>query len=60
VSGRLSQQELELYRITDEVLHYIWDPIEVSEAANARDEYRSYLLRVFKMLIANKPDEDIV
>ena len=47
---KLDPQQMELYRATDEVLHYIWDPIGVSDAPNARDEYSSYLPQVFKML----------
>lgn len=47
---KLSSQELALYRVVDEVLHYIWDPIGVSGAPQARDEYHGYLLQVFGLL----------
>lgn len=57
---KLDPQQIELYRATDEVLHYIWDPIGVSDAPNARDEYYGYLPQVFKMLIDESPDEKIV
>lgn len=39
-----------LYRATDEVLHYVWDPIGVSDQPYARDEYQAYLPQVFGML----------
>ncbi len=47
---RDSLENTELYRRTDEVLHYVWDPIGISGDADARDEYYSYLPRVFSML----------
>ena len=34
----------------DEVLHYLWDPIGVSDAPEARDEYYGYSARAFEML----------
>lgn len=39
-----------LYRAVDEVLHYVWDPIGVSDVPQARDEYHGYLPQVFGML----------
>ena len=36
----------ELHRRTDEVLHYIWDPIGVSGVPTARDEYSGYVPRL--------------
>lgn len=54
----LTPREAELYKRCDEVLHYIWDPIGVSEAPGARDEYHSYLPRVFARVRENaKPQE---
>jgi len=55
----LSLKEKELYRRTDEILHYLWDPIGVSDAPQARDEYYSYLPRVFARLIENSKDHEI-
>lgn len=46
---QLSPFERELYQRVDEVLHYVWDPIGVSDAPEARDEYFSYLPIVFGM-----------
>jgi hypothetical protein len=56
---KLSPSDEELYRRTDEVLHYIWDPIGVAEAPTARDEYYSYLPKVFSLLKTNAGAEQI-
>lgn len=50
---------MKLYRQTDEVLHYMWDPIGVRGIAQARDEYSSYLPHVFSLLVGNKGPEKI-
>lgn len=47
---KLPDNELELYRRVDEVLHYVWDPIGVATIPEARDEYQGYLPDVFRML----------
>ncbi len=47
---KLSREDAELYRRCDEVLHYIWDPIGVAGEPAARDEYDSYLPRVFALV----------
>jgi hypothetical protein len=46
----MSTYEQELYRRTDEVLHYVWDPAGVSNSPVARDDYDGYLPAVFAML----------
>jgi hypothetical protein len=56
---KLTFKEKELYRQTDETLHYLWDPIGVKGVPQARDEYHSYLPRVFSMLIAGSKDNEI-
>lgn len=43
----------ELSRRVDEVLHYLWDPIGISDEPNARNEYASYLPSVLTLLLAN-------
>jgi hypothetical protein len=50
VGQELSKSQLALYRAVDEVLHYVWDPVGVSEFPEARDEYHAYLPQVFQML----------
>ena len=47
---RLSPANLKLYRVTDEVLHYLWDPIGVAGDPEARDEYNGYLGMVFRLV----------
>lgn len=47
---KLSRQDEELYRRTDEVLHYLWDPCGISGAPQARDEYYGYLPEIFNLL----------
>jgi hypothetical protein len=36
-----------------------WDPIGVSEIAEAQDEYDSYVSAIYKMLIARKPRHEV-
>jgi hypothetical protein len=50
MGSRLSKADEELYRRTDEVLHYVWDPIGVSDCTSARDEYGAYFPVVFSLL----------
>jgi hypothetical protein len=59
MGSKLPPLDEELYRRTDEVLHYVWDPIGVSTAPEARDEYHSYLPQVFGLLKANADAERI-
>jgi len=47
---KLSLREAELYKRSDEVLHYVWDPIGVAGVPAARDEYHSYLPQVFGLV----------
>lgn len=56
---RLSPFEKELYQRTDEVMHYVWDPIGMAGIPQARDEYDSYLPQVFAMLIERKDEGEI-
>jgi len=49
---QLPPRELELYRAIDEILWRDWDPIGVSEIADARDEYQGYLPEVFRLALA--------
>ena len=56
---KLSPSEMQLYHRVDEILHYIWDPIGISRYPEARDEYDSYLPKVFLMLKNTKDGKDI-
>ncbi|MBB1420186.1 hypothetical protein H5187_23545 [Pseudoalteromonas sp. SG44-1] len=56
MNNKLSTSEKGLYRRVDEILFYLWDPIGVCDIPMARDEYQSYLPKVFKLLL-NDPKE---
>jgi hypothetical protein len=56
---KLPPDQMELYRRVDEVLHYLWDPIGVSSAPEARDEYQSYLPHVFSLLTGGASTQQI-
>ena len=56
---QLSPEHKELYRRVDEVLHYLWDPIGVSDVPEARDEYHSYLPHIFSLLIRRVSAQEI-
>lgn len=45
-----SPKDKELLQRIDEVLYYRWDPLSVSDSPAARDEYESYVPRVFQLL----------
>ncbi len=51
---KLPPDQIELYKRIDDILFYEWDPIGVSEIEEARDEYHSYLPRVFKMALEHE------
>jgi len=59
MDSKLSPKDQALYNAVDEVLHYIWDPIGVSGAPQARDEYHGYLHHVFSML-RNGASEEVI
>lgn len=48
-----------LGRYCDEVLYYHWDPIGVSEAPAARDEYDSYVPGVVSLVTRGATEEEI-
>ena len=56
---KLNPFEKELYQRTDEVVHYVWDPIGVAGIPQARDEYDSYLPQIFTMLLELKDEGKI-
>jgi len=43
----------ELPQRVDEVLHYLWDPIGISDEPGARDEYASYVPGVMSLLVTD-------
>ena len=56
---KLPPDQLELYKRIDEILFYKWDPIGISDGDWARDEYQSYLLRVFAYALEGDSPEPI-
>lgn len=56
---KLPPDQLELYERIDEILFYKWDPIGVSDSDWARDEYQSYLPRVFAYAMESDSPEPI-
>ncbi|MBD2231052.1 hypothetical protein [Phormidium tenue] len=55
----MSSLDEELYRRTDEVLHYLWDPVGVAGIPGARDEYDAYIPQVFSLLKAGAGADEI-
>ncbi len=56
----MSLEQKELYQRVDEVLHYLWDPIGVSDVPEARDEYHAYLPQVFSLLVRRANAQEII
>lgn len=57
---KLSPSDSHLLRRVEEVLHYLWDPIGISDVPEARDEYTSYAGVVFSLLKQGASEADIV
>jgi hypothetical protein len=56
---KLPPDQLELYKIIDEILWTDWNPIGVNDSPEARDEYQSYLPHIFRLAIEGKDAERI-
>lgn len=56
---KLPAKQLELYKRIDEILRKDWDPCGVSDCVAARDEYYSYLPKVFRMALENGTQQEI-
>lgn len=52
-------EDKELYFRIDEVLHYKWDPLGVSDWPEARSEYYTYAMKVYGMMVEGKGAADI-
>ena len=50
MENRWSPKDKELLRAVGEVLHYVWDPIGVSDVPQARGEYDGYVGQIFTLL----------
>jgi hypothetical protein len=53
----LQPEEMRLYRLCDEALYYVWDPLGASGAPESRDEYRAYVPQVYELVRRGKRDE---
>jgi hypothetical protein len=56
---KLPPKQMEFYKRIDEILFYKWDPIGISDSDWPRDEYHSYLPRVFNLALENISPEPI-
>ncbi len=57
---KLTGKELALYKTIDEILWNDWDPIGVNDfGEDARDEYYSYLPKVYTMVNENFSAQEI-
>jgi len=59
MAKELPPDQLELYKRIDEILFYKWDPIGISDSDWARNEYHSYLPRVFSYAMQSVSPESI-
>lgn len=57
MSRWLQPEELPLYRLCDEALFYVWDPIGVRGSPEARSEYVSYVPKVYELVRQDKREE---
>ena len=53
----LQAEEMRLYRLCDEALYYVWDPLGASGTPESRDEYRAFLPRVYELVRLGARDE---
>jgi hypothetical protein len=55
----MNDQDQQLLRVVSEVLHYIWDPIQVSGVPQARDEYDGYVGPTYTLLRAGASEAEV-
>lgn len=56
MNNKLQHKDAKLYQRIDEVVHYLWDPIGISDSPGARDEYHSYLTGIYGNVKADDLD----
>jgi len=56
----MTQEQEALYKHIDEILFYKWDPIGISSDNWARNEYESYLPKVYSLVVNNSESSIIV
>ena len=52
-------KDLKLFERVDEVLFYMWDPLGMSYEPACRDEYSSYVEKIYQMLIDGKFEQEL-
>jgi len=52
-------KQLKLYKIIDEILWKDWDPINVNDIEDVRDEYQSYVPHIFRLALEGKNEKQI-
>lgn len=56
---QLEHHQIEIRARVDEVLHYVWDPIDVAGVPEARDEYDSYITPILNLLHEGKNENEV-
>lgn len=56
----MTQEQEALYKHIDEILFYKWDPIGISSDNWVRNEYESYLPKVYALVVNNSEPSIIV
>ncbi|GMG88760.1 hypothetical protein MNKW57_30810 [Biformimicrobium ophioploci] len=59
MGAKLTKKQLELYERLDEILFYKWDPIGINSDCLGRDEYRSYLPKIFQLVLEGESPESV-
>lgn len=56
---QLTDEQIRLYKLIDEILWNDWDPIGVNDIPEARDEYQSYIPAIFSLVIKEASEAEI-
>jgi hypothetical protein len=55
-----NKQGIKIQAAIREILFYDWDPINVSDNENLKDEYDSYIAGVYRILIGSRNSNELV
>jgi hypothetical protein len=55
----MTTEQKSIYKKIDELLWKDWDPIGINDSEEARDEYQSYIPRIFSFKI-NRADKETI
>lgn len=59
MSQKLTPEKKALYKRIDEIVFYRWDPIGISDSDWPRDEYETYVPRIFRVVMEKDSPEPI-